>query len=56
MLEYQYEKYGICMRFKAQDIKFTTIDDNEFELDESYTSISELEMNKEMQEIFDSFQ
>ena len=55
MLEYQYEKYGICMRFLAQDIKFTTIDDSEFELDENYTDISESEMDKEMQEIFDSF-
>ena len=56
MLEYQYEKYGICMRFKAKNIKFTEIDDSEFEIDEKYEHISEIEMNKEMQEIFDSFQ
>ena len=56
MLEYQYEKYGICMRFKAQNIKFTEIDDSEFEIDSKYVPISEVEMNKEMQEIFDSFQ
>jgi GLPGLI family protein len=55
MLEYQYEKYGICMRFEAQDIKFTEIDDAEFEIDEEYSSISEVEMDKEMQDIFDSF-
>jgi len=55
MLEYQYEKYGICMRFKAQDIKFTAIDDSEFDIDENYTEISEVEMDKEMQDIFDSF-
>lgn len=56
MLEYQYEKYGICMRFKAQDIKFTTIENSEFEIDQSYIAISELDMDKEMQDIFDSFQ
>lgn len=55
MLEYQYEKYGICMRFKAQDIKFTSIDDSEFEIDTSYTKITEKAMDKEMQTIFDSF-
>ena len=31
------------------------IEDSEFDLDESYVAISESEMNKEMQEIFDSF-
>lgn len=55
MLEYQYEKYGICMRFKAKNIKFTEIDDSEFEIDEKYEFISEAEMDNEMQEIFDSF-
>ena len=55
MLEYQYEKYGVCMRFKAKNIKFTEIDDSEFQIDEKYEHISEIEMNKEMQEIFDSF-
>jgi len=55
MLEYQYEKYGICMRFKAQSIKFIEIEDKEFDLDEAYVHISEVEMNEEMQEIFDSF-
>jgi GLPGLI family protein len=55
MLEYQYEKYGICMRFKAQDIKFTSIDDSEFEIDTSYAKITEKAMDKEMQTIFDSF-
>ncbi len=56
MLEYQYEKYGICMRFTAKNIKFTEIDDAEFEIDEKYEHITEVEMDKEMQEIFDSFQ
>ena len=55
LLEYQYEKYGICMRFEAEEIKFTSIDDDEFELDKAYSSISESEMDKEMQAIFDSF-
>jgi len=55
MLEYQYEKYDICMRFKAKSIKFTEIKDSEFAIDEKYENISEIEMDKEMQEIFDSF-
>jgi GLPGLI family protein len=55
MLEYQYEKYGICMRFKAKNIKFTEIDDSEFDLNEKYEHISEVRMDNEMQEIFDSF-
>jgi len=55
MLDYQYEKYGVCMRFEAKKIKFTAIDDSEFEVDEKYVVVSEEIMNKEMQEIFDSF-
>ena len=55
MLEYQYEKYGICMKFEAKNIKFTEIEDSEFEIDEKYEHVSEVEMDKEMQEIFNSF-
>ena len=56
MLEYQYEKYGICMKFVAKNIKFTNIDDSEFDIDEKYEHVSELKMDKEMQDIFNSFQ
>lgn len=55
MLEYQYEKYDVCMRFEAKQIKYVEIDDSEFEIDEDYKFISEIEMDKEMKEIFDSF-
>jgi len=55
MLEYQYEKYGICMRFTAQSIEFTKINNSEFEIDEKYIPLSEEDIDKEMQEIFDSF-
>jgi hypothetical protein len=55
LLEYQYEKYGICMKFEATKIEFTEIDDTEFDLDKEYLSIPEIEMDQEMQEIFDSF-
>ena len=55
LLEYQYEKYGVSMKFEAKDIKFTEVDDVEFEVDEKYESITEAAMNTEMQEIFDSF-
>jgi len=55
MLEYQYEKYDVCMRLQAQKIKFTKIDDSEFEINADYKSITEEKMDKEMRDIFDSF-
>lgn len=55
LLEYQYEKYGVCMRFTAKKITFKKVDDDEFILPKDYNLISEPEMDKEMQEIFDSF-
>lgn len=55
LLVYQYEKYGVCMRFEAIKIKFTNIDDADFEIEEDYIELDEEAMNKEMQEIFDSF-
>ena len=55
MLEYQYEKYDVCMRFTAEKIEFKDIDDSEFELNKDYKLISEPEMDKEMKEIFESF-
>ena len=56
MLEYQYEKYDVCMRFTAEKIEFKEIDDTEFEIDKKYVALSEVDLDKEMQEIFDSFQ
>lgn len=55
LLAYQYEKYDVCMRFEAISIKFTEIDDSEFEIDKDYIELGEAAMDKEMQEIFDSF-
>jgi len=55
MLEYQYEKYGVHMKFEAKDIKFTEVDNGDFVIDAKYEAISEAAMDKEMQEIFDSF-
>ena len=55
MLEYQYEKYDVCMRFTASKIEFKEIDDSEFEISKDYKLISESQMDKEMKEIFDSF-
>lgn len=55
MLEYQYEKYDVCMHFEAKKVKFTEVDDSEFEIPEDFTPITEIEMNKEMKEIFASF-
>lgn len=56
MLEYQYEKYDVCMRFTATDISFKKISDSEFKVDKKYIALSEPDLDKEMQEIFDSFQ
>ena len=56
MLEYQYEKYGVCMRLNATSIDFKKIDESEFEIDEKYVALSEADLNNEMQKIFDSFQ
>lgn len=55
MLEYQYEKYGVCMRFFASNITYQKVNDDEFTIPTDYKLISEEEMAKEMQEIFDSF-
>ena len=55
LLEYQYEKYDVCMRFTAKKIHFKEIDESEFEIPENYVELSEAEMDKEMKEIFDSF-
>ncbi|MCO6499169.1 MAG: hypothetical protein J5I47_02185 [Vicingus serpentipes] len=55
LLEYQYEKYDVCMRFTAKKIHFKKIEDSEFEIPEDYTELNEPEMDKEMKEIFDSF-
>lgn len=56
LLEYQYEKHGVCMRFTADKITFKKIDDSVFDIDEKYVALSEEDLNNEMQEIFDSFQ
>lgn len=56
MLEYQYEKHGVCMRFTADKIAFKKVDDSVFDIDEKYVPLSEEDLNNEMQEIFDSFQ
>lgn len=55
LLEYQYEKYDVCMRFTATKIHFKEVDLKDFELSKDYKLISQEEMDKEMQEIFDSF-
>lgn len=55
LLEYQYEKYDICMRFTANKIHFKEMKNEEFEIPNDYKQISEAEMNNEMIEIFKSF-
>jgi len=55
MLEYQYEKYDVCMQFKAKKINFEKVNDKIFEIPTDYQLISFDEMEQEMTEIFDSF-
>ena len=45
MLEYQYEKYDVCMRFTASKIEFKEIDDTEFEISKDYKLISKFVSN-----------
>ncbi len=55
MLEYQYEKYNMCMRFTATKIKFERIKDEEFDIPHGYEKVDEKRMDKEMTDIFNSF-
>lgn len=55
LLEYEYEKYDVCMRFTAEKIAFKNINDTEFKIDKKYVAISESNLDREMQEIFDTF-
>lgn len=55
MLEYQYDKYDICMRFEAKKITYEKVKDNVFEIPSDYKAVTFDEMEQEMTEIFDSF-
>ena len=52
LLEYQYEKYGICMRFIAKKITFKKIKDTDFEVPEDYDLIPQEKVDKEITAIF----
>ena len=55
LLEYQYEKYDVCMKFTAKKIHYKTIEDSEFDVPNTYKEITEKQMDQEMKEIFESF-
>lgn len=55
LMEYQYERYDICMHLKAKKIKFKKIDDDEFDLGDDYVAVDQERMDKEMEEVFSSF-
>lgn len=55
MLEYQYDKYDICMRFEAKKVTFEKVKDKVFEIPSEYKAVTFDEMEQEMTEIFDSF-
>lgn len=56
LLEYEYEKYGVRMRMKATKIHFKQLEDEDFTIPESYEAVSLEKMDKEMSELFGSFQ
>lgn len=55
LLEYQLEKYGICMRLKASNVAPAEIAEDEFNYEEDYKLVSRQRIDTELQEIFDSF-
>lgn len=55
MLEYQYEKYGVCTRLSAESVVFEKVEDAVFEIPENYVFVKQEVMDKEMEDIFNSF-
>lgn len=56
LLEYEYEKYDMRMHMVATKIHFKELEENAFEVSEKYLDINEEKMDKEMVELFGSFQ
>jgi hypothetical protein len=54
-MEYQLEKYGLCMRISAKNVSFTNIEETALKQPEGYQHVSVDRMDKEMEEIFESF-
>ncbi len=55
LLEYQMEKYDLCMRFTATNVTTVEVEDEVFENFQDYEEISEQEMDEKLSEIFESF-
>ena len=55
LLEYEYEKYDMIMRFTATKIHFKELKDSDFDVPKEYIEITEQKMNEEMIELFSSF-
>lgn len=55
LLEYQLEKYDICMRLQAVRVAGLEIEDETFNYENDYKLVSRQRIDKELQEIFDSF-
>ncbi|CAG0989477.1 MAG: hypothetical protein HND27_02960 [Bacteroidetes bacterium] len=55
LMEYQLEKYGLCMRITAKNVSFGSVEDNSLKQPEGYQHVSIDRMDKEMEEIFESF-
>lgn len=55
LLEYQMEKYDLCMRFTATSVTAVEVEDEVFENFQDYEEISEQEMDEKLSEIFNSF-
>lgn len=55
LMEYQVEKYGLCMRMQATRVSYEKIEDESLKMPEGYQFVSRDRMDKEMEEIFQSF-
>lgn len=55
LMEYQQERYDICMRFTATKVIPGDISESAFVIGEDYQEVSREKMDKEMTEIFESF-
>ena len=55
LLQYEYTKYGMRMVFTAQKVEFCEIDEKLFTDFKDYKSLTQEEMDEQMNEIFESF-
>jgi len=55
LLEYQMERNGIVMRFRATQVLDAKVADSDFEIPDGYETVAYEKMEKEMNDIFETF-